>query len=472
MLENYINLITLMDNSFDAIMIIDKEMTIRYYKTFSKNRLEYVDEKNAIGKTPFDIFINITKENSTLYKAIKFKKITLNNNQIIHYSTGKKEAIIDNTIPIVINNKIIGAINTARYISNFNKTNLNNSSNILTPLLDNLYTINDIIGESEKTLDLKNKIIRVSQTNSNILIYGETGTGKEIVAQAIHNSSNRKNKLFISQNCAAIPNSLLESILFGTTKGSYTDAIDKPGLFELANEGTIFLDEINSMSLYTQAKLLRIIEEKKVTRIGGNIPKKINVRIIAAINKSPNICLKQKTLRDDLFYRLSSVLLKTCPLREKKEDINILISFFIKFFNLLFNKKISFVSEEVLDLFNNYDWPGNVRELKNSIETAFNFSNSDIITINDIPEYLKEFNKTESSFKKNNLNNNSDSLSSAVNSFEKEYIINCSKKSSSFSELANNSKISNQLLNYKIQKYNLKDILYKNFTQSRKKART
>lgn len=304
MLENYINLITLMDNSFDAIMIIDKEMTIRYYKTFSKNRLEYVDEKNAIGKTPFDIFINITKENSTLYKAIKFKKITLNNNQIIHYSTGKKEAIIDNTIPIVINNKIIGAINTARYISNFNKTNLNNSSNILTPLLDNLYTINDIIGESEKTLDLKNKIIRVSQTNSNILIYGETGTGKEIVAQAIHNSSNRKNKLFISQNCAAIPNSLLESILFGTTKGSYTDAIDKPGLFELANEGTIFLDEINSMSLYTQAKLLRIIEEKKVTRIGGNIPKKINVRIIAAINKSPNICLKQKTLRDDLFYRL------------------------------------------------------------------------------------------------------------------------------------------------------------------------
>lgn len=461
MIENYIELIMMMDNSFDGIMIVDENLIIRHYKTFSKSEIGYVDEKAAIGKTPFDIFKNITEETSTIYKAVKFKKTTLNNTQIIHYSTGKKEAIVDNTIPIIVNGKVIGAVNTVRYISNFSKNNLSNHSNILAPCLDELYSVHNIIGNSQETNNLKDKILKVSQTDSNVLIYGETGTGKEIVAQSIHSSSRRRDKLFISQNCAAIPNNLLEGILFGTTKGSYTDALNKPGLFEMADGGTIFLDEINSMDLNMQSKLLRVIEEKKITRIGGIEPKKIDVRIIAAINEKPQVCLEQKKLRPDLFYRLSSVQLKTPSLRERREDIKVLAEYFIDFYNQKMDKNISEISQKVIDIFYNYNWPGNVRELKNAVETGFNFTSSNIITLEDIPEYLKELQHTATSKSiSNSLISKKDSaLTLALETFEKKYIIENSKYATSLSELAKLLKISRQLLNYKIQKYELKEFI-------------
>lgn len=340
MIESYIDLIKTIDNSFDGIMVVDENLIVRYCRYFSASGLGSVDVKTAIGKTPLDIFANIDQETSTFYRAVKYGETILNNTQIIVYANGKKEPIVDSTIPIIADGKIIGAVNTVRFVSNFKKNNFTNHSNILAPCSNELYSIEDIIGASEEIINLKNKISKVSRTNSNIFIYGETGTGKEMVAQSIHSNSARKNKIFISQNCAAIPDNLLESILFGTTKGSYTDAINRPGIFEMADGGTIFLDEINSMNLNMQAKLLRIIEDKKITRIGGIETKEVDVRIIAAINQTPEACLAEKRIRPDLFYRLSSVQIKTPSLTERKNDIEKLAQFFIEFYNKKMNMNI------------------------------------------------------------------------------------------------------------------------------------
>lgn len=460
MLESYIELIKMIDNSFDGVMVVDENLIIRYCKYFSASRLGSVDVKTAIGKTPFDIFANITKETSTFYRAVKYGETFLNNTQVILYSNGKKEPIIDSTIPIIINGKIIGAVNTVRFVSNFKKNNFTNHSNIIAPCFNDLYTIDDIIGTSEEILSLKNKISKVSKTDSNVFIYGETGTGKEMVAQSIHSNSDRKNKIFISQNCAAIPDNLLESILFGTTKGSYTDAINRPGIFEMAHGGTIFLDEINSMNLNMQAKLLGIIEDKKITRIGGIETKEVDVRIIAAINEIPEISMTEKRIRPDLFYRLSSVQIKTPSLAERNEDIEELAQFFIEFYNKKMNKDIKNISKDVLKIFYGYTWPGNVRELKNVIETAFNFSISKTIELSDIPEYIKNYKKENNHFKCSISNNEYPykdiSLSTALENFEKDYILKASKNTLSFSELADALKISKQLLNHKIKKYDLR----------------
>lgn len=450
MIENYIEVIKLLDNYFDAIMVVDDKFIIRHYKTFYEPAIENVDTSSAIGKTPFDIFKNIDAHNSTLYQAIKDRKTTLNNVQKLIFSSGKKEIIVDNTIPIIANNKIIGAINTAKYLNKLKRIPMTNSSNIIAPCETELFSIGDIIGVSDEIINLKEKILKVSKTDSNIFIYGNTGTGKEMVAQAIHTHSDRKHNIFISQNCAAIPENLLESIFFGTVKGSYTDATDKAGLFEIANGGTIFLDEINSMSIGIQAKLLKIIEEQKIRRIGSTQSKPVNVRILTASNISPIDALEKNLLRQDLFYRLGTVQINIPDLVHRYEDISILTVHFIHQFNLKFKKQIKGITEEVQNTFFNYHWPGNVRELKNAIESAFNFCNGDYITINDIPEYILHF--TDSS------SYSTSSLNRAMNEYEKNFILKTSKYCKNISSLAAILKISRQALYNKLKKHNLLDI--------------
>lgn len=298
---------------------------------------------------------------------------------------------------------------------------------------------------------MKYKIHKVSKTSSSVLIYGETGTGKELVAQSIHSSSSRRSNRFISQNCAAIPHTLLESIFFGTTKGIYTGAENKPGIFELADGGTIFLDEINSMDLSMQAKLLKAIEEKKVTRIGSSESKKIDVRIIAAVNENPLDCINSNRMRKDLYYRLSSLQIKVPPLRERKTDIPELLDHFIKIFNSEIDINITGVSDEVSDIFRRYAWPGNIREFRNTVESAMNFATSETIEKQDLPETLlnKEISGSHiSSYGYGNLNE-------AVAKFEKDFILSRSKDIKSLSELAERLDISKQSLNYKLKKYNL-----------------
>jgi len=221
----------------------------------------------------------------------------------------------------------------------------------------------------------------IAKSSSPIFITGETGTGKELFAQGIHNASDRKDKPFIAQNCSAVPENLIESIFFGTSKGSYTGALDKKGLFEACDGGTLFLDELHCMPIHLQAKLLRVIESRSARRIGENEERKFDVRIIAATNIKSNDILTQGHIRHDLYYRLSVVKINIPPLRERVEDIEILSDFFIRKYNKIFDKSITSISPEIAGFMLTYDWPGNVRELENFIESAMLYVSKDKVIL-------------------------------------------------------------------------------------------
>ena len=264
-------------------------------------------------------------------------------------------------------------------------------------------TLNDIIGEDESLIEFKKNIKKISATDSTILLCGETGTGKELFARAIHNESPRSSEPFIAINCATIPESLIESELFGYEKGSFTGALTKGkhGKFYLADKGTIFLDEVESMPLYLQQKLLRFIERKEIERIGSNGCIPVDVRIVSATNIDLYEMVKRKEFREDLFHRLNVVGLFIPPLRDRGRDPLVLANFFIEKFNKKLNKNILGLSKEVEDLFLEYNWSGNVRELQNTVEYAINMETSDYIKVKNLPVNLKNYRKISNTTKEN-----------------------------------------------------------------------
>lgn len=238
---------------------------------------------------------------------------------------------------------------------------------------------NSIIGSSPATQRLKEEIVKVAKSTSTVLITGESGTGKEMVATSIWRESDRKNKRFIALNCAAIPESIMESELFGYVKGAFTgaDPNGRMGKFELANEGVIFLDEIGDMPLYLQSKLLRVLQEREIVRIGSNQLMSIDVRVIAATNKDLKKMVREHRFREDLYYRLNVIPLRVAPLRERVEDIEDLTLFYSQRFAQKFGKKSPRLTEEVMDVLKHYSWPGNVRELENTVEYMINLMEED-----------------------------------------------------------------------------------------------
>jgi len=250
------------------------------------------------------------------------------------------------------------------------------------------FAIDQIIGVSDEIKHMKNQITEFAKYDSEtVLITGESGTGKELVASALHHLSPRVNKEFVEINCASIPETLLESELFGYEKGAFTDAKGKKqGLLEKANGGTLFLDEIGEMSMSLQAKLLRLIENKKFRRLGSTEDIHVDIRIIAATNKDLSKAIEENQFRKDLYYRLNVLRIEVPPLRKRKDDILILASYFLDFFNKKFSKEIRDFSEKAKNVMLNYHWPGNVRELKNSIERICILQKNPIIEAKDLPE--------------------------------------------------------------------------------------
>lgn len=247
-----------------------------------------------------------------------------------------------------------------------------------------MYSVDDIIGECESIKAIKNLIKKISNSNSPVFVYGDTGTGKELIVQAIHNSSNRSKKPFVVQNCAAIPENLLESIFFGVTRGAFTGAVENQGLFELANGGTLYLDELNSMDIAFQGKFLRVLQEGAVRRIGSNDLTKLDVRVIASVNEIPEILIEEGRLRKDLFYRLNVIRIDIPNLDNRKEDIPILIDHFIDKFNHKFNTAIIGVEKLALMDLIMRDYDGNIRELEHIIEGAFNYKSEGYLTLKDM----------------------------------------------------------------------------------------
>jgi two-component system response regulator PilR (NtrC family) len=271
------------------------------------------------------------------------------------------------------------------------KKNLQEENILLKQVVRDRYHFGNIIGQSPKMSDLYDLLAKVAPTKTNILITGESGTGKELVAKAIHYNSPRKEKPFVTLNCGAIPESLIESELFGHMKGAFTDAIaTKKGLFELADEGTIFLDEISELPLPMQVKLLRVLQDKEFKRVGGTEDIQVDVRIISATNKDLEEEVKKKLFREDLFYRLNVIQIKLPPLRERKEDIPFLAIHFLKRYSEELNKNISNISPEALHILLNYEYPGNVRELQNIIERGVALESTQELTAQNLNSYLEE----------------------------------------------------------------------------------
>ncbi|MEK7309139.1 MAG: sigma-54 dependent transcriptional regulator [Nitrospirota bacterium] len=301
----------------------------------------------------------------------------------------------------------------------------------------------EIVGESPQIITLKDTISKAAASQGRILIFGESGTGKELVARALHEASSRKNKGFVEVNCAAIPNELIESELFGHEKGSFTGAFErKKGKFELADEGTLFLDEIGDMSLATQAKVLRVIETQEFQRVGGSKNIKVDVRIIAATNKNLEEEIKKVNFRDDLYFRLNVIPINLPPLRERKDDIPLLVERFLEIFAQQYGQKTKKISKTTLNALMDYDWPGNVRELKNTIERLMIMNSAEIIEINHIAS-LRETKADYESFK---------TLREARKQFEKDFILaKLQKNNWNVSKTADNLEIERSNLHKKIK---------------------
>lgn len=456
MLRRYVEQLLNVYNYIDGIVVTNKFGYIEFYKNF-RPELNKLKESDVLHKHILDVYPGLTEETSSVMRVLSTGRPISNEFQVLKTYKGQSINAINTTLPIRQNDEIIGAVDVSRYIdSPFERQDivLSIKDNVTS---GNLYSVDDIITSSREMEIIKERIPMIADTDSSVLIYGETGTGKELVAQSIHTSSKRRNKRFISQNCAAIPANLLESILFGTVKGSYTGAENKPGLFEIANGGTLFLDEINSMEKSVQAKILKAIEEKQVVRLGGYEPIKTDVKIVSAINQDPIKCVEEGRIRSDLFYRLSVVQINVPPLRERQKDLFYLTDHFIKEFNKLMGREILGLVEEAESIFRAYSWPGNVRELKNVIEGAFNIASGRFIKASDLPAYIKQ--NVSGSHRRNLLAGDTETemlipgnLEEAMRNYEREIISRALQMTDSYVEAAELLGITKQNLNYKMNK--------------------
>lgn len=308
-----------------------------------------------------------------------------------------------------------------------------------------MYSFEDIIGNSKEIKKVKELAMKVCNSKSPIFVYGDTGTGKELIVQAIHNSSIRRKKPFIAQNCAAIPENLLESIFFGVGKGGFTGAIESKGLFEEANGGTLYLDELNSMDIIFQSKFLRVIQEGEFRRIGETNTRKTNIRIISSVNEDPDFLVRSNKLRKDLYYRLNVIRINVPELNARKEDIPLLVLMFIEKHNKRLGTSISGIDNCALELLMKKDYDGNVRELEHIIEGALNYKRQGVIEISDL--HLKRTIEGLSLKEK---------LEHMEIKYIKEALIIHSNNVSKASKFLN---IPRQTLQYKISKYSIMDLI-------------
>ncbi|MGI6177230.1 MAG: sigma-54 interaction domain-containing protein [Eubacterium sp.] len=444
-------------NYFDGIIITDENAKILYYSNFN-TEIYNLHMDQIIGKTILEIHPDMRPEDSTILKVLKTGKPIYNH--IEHLTTPHGDTItnICSTLPLLQRGRIVGTIDYSRGLDDGKNRSIQRSGINVAALYDSdnrkLYHVSDIITRSAKMSDIVNRIYLISNTDSPVMIFGETGTGKQMIAESIHTSGNRAGKRFISQNCAAIPETLLESTLFGTVKGAFTGAENRAGLFEIADGGTLFLDELNSMSPGMQAKILKAVEEHRIVRLGSEKEIPVDVKIITALNQDPISCVQSGSLRKDLFYRLGTVQLSVPPLRERGEDIPLLVNHFIVENNKLMNRRVMGIDEEVGNFFKTYSWPGNVRELRNVIEGAFNIVSSEMITLKDLPLYLTHNYANEHAA----IMDIDESLPlyEKVAIYEKKQIAFAINSSKTLKQAAEKLGITKQALNYKLLKYKMK----------------
>jgi arginine utilization regulatory protein len=346
-------------------------------------------KRQDVLKKPFrEVFRNIDENESTLLQALEKGKVTIDMQQTYLNKDGKEITTINSSYPVIDDGKIIGAIEIAKNITEIKKmthTILKLHKATLNPNATKehkikKYNFGNLIGQNEGFVEVIRRAKKAAQSNASVFIYGETGTGKELVAQSIHFDSHRRDKPFLAQNCAALPESLLEGILFGTAKGGFTGAVDRAGLFEQSDGGTLLLDEISAMPYELQGKLLRVLQEDYLRRVGGSSDIPIDVRIIATINEPAERLIESGKLRKDLYYRLNIITINLPPLRERRDDILLLAEKFLDKHNRRSGKEVSMISEKAKEKLLEYNYPGNVRELENIIMSGVSMTDGHVLT--------------------------------------------------------------------------------------------
>jgi len=373
----------ILDSIADGVFTVDEEF---YITSFNKaaERITGIRASKAIGQKCFDVLhADICQSACALKQTLRTgeeiidKPVSILNREGALVPISISTAVLKNE-----KGRIIGGAETFRDLSAIES---------LRREISRQYSFSDIISKNHEIREIFGILPDIAESESTILIQGESGTGKELFARAIHNLSGRSRRAFVAVNCGALPDNLLESELFGYRRGAFTDAKkDKPGKFALAYAGTLFLDEIADLPLPLQAKLLRVLQEREYEPLGATAPVKSDVRVIAATNQNLTDMVANKTFRDDLFYRLNIVKLDLPPLRERKEDIPILVDHFIAKFNAGKNKNISGISDDVMQLLMIHRYPGNIRELENLLEHAFVMCRGGEIRIKHLPKELRE----------------------------------------------------------------------------------
>ncbi len=458
---------SILESIDEGIHVIDRNgFTILYNKAMAE--LEGNKVGDVIGQRFLNVFPDLDYQTSTLLQVMNTEKPILDQSQTYLNRQKKEIMTINSTIPLYYNDTIIGAVEIAKNI-----TRIKELSDEIMRLQQTVpkhaykgrtsiraYTFEDLKGQSPSFQKAIKTAKKAARSSSSVLMYGETGTGKELFVQGIHHSSNRADNPFIAQNCAAFPETLLESILFGTSKGSFTGAIDRPGIFEQAIGGTILLDEINSMGHQLQAKLLRVLQEGYVRRIGGLRDIPVDVRIIATTNEDPQELLANGKIRKDLYYRLNVINIMIPALRERRQDIALLTDYFISKYNHELSLKVEGVTDECHRAFLNYPWPGNVRELENAIEGAMNLISDERTLDRDcFPDYI--FRESEKIFAQaqNYLHVPLDEfvdLNQMVDKMETAYIKNALLKTNgNISQAAQKLGIKRQTLQHKLKKHRM-----------------
>jgi PAS domain S-box-containing protein len=380
---------TIVENAFEWLVVVDQEGRIIY---INHNYCEFleVNREETIGRHVTQVI-----ENTRMHIVAKTGQEELADLQYI-----KGNYMIANRVPIIKNGEVVAAFGTVFFRDTQEWMKMDSHvKSLLTrmqPYIQKIdsgvkYTLDDILGESQQIVSLKEKVKMVSNSDISILIRGESGTGKELFAHSIHQLSSRSQKPFIKVNCGAIPENLLESELFGYEEGAFTGAKKggKKGKFQLANGGTLFLDEIGDMPLSMQVKLLRALQDGEIEPIGSTKPVSVDVRIIAATNRPLENMIEEKRFREDLFYRINVVPFSVPPLRERAEDLNLLIAYFIEKVTNRLGKRIAGMERNVMEILKSYSWPGNIRELQNVIEAAVHLTKGEQITLDSLPDYLQ-----------------------------------------------------------------------------------
>ena len=378
----------ILDSISEGVFTIDMDWRITSFN-LAAEEITGIQHKKAIGQHCRDVLrADVCEAGCTLRQTMESGKPIMN--KVVHIvdAQGKKRAVAISTALLKdTSGKVIGGVETFRDMSMIEQ---------LRKEIEGRYSCEDIISQSHKMQNLFAILPNIAESNTTVLIEGESGTGKELFARAIHNISFRKDKPFVAVNCASLPETLLESELFGYKAGAFTDAKkDKPGRFALAQGGTIFLDEIGDISSAVQVRLLRVLQEKTYEPVGAVSSVKADVRIITATNKKLDQLVQQGKFRDDLYYRVNVMKLELPPLRDRKEDIPLLVDHFISRFNSLHNKNICCVTNEVTAALLAYDYPGNIRELENIIEHCFVLCESEIIEAKHLPASFRPDLKTD-----------------------------------------------------------------------------